>query len=514
MTHENTDKARPQRKLDLQLMSAIIDEVPLPIFVKDASSHFVLSNRRHAELIGKPESELLGQTTAVLHGAEEAEKSRQRDRPVLEDGESTVVQRDYAYDNGNTCFLETRKTRLVDQEGRPYVLGVNIDLTSTRQKEEHLRSLTEAVPVGIVEISETGDIVTANSIALELLTNDKRANNFNALKHSFVQLGSNFPGDKKSYRLSIEAIATATDRHHVVSSTGWITLPHSKDRMALVSIADVSEIADLRRQNEQTTNLNLELSAALSELKQAQAELVKRGKLEQLGQLTATIAHELRNPLGSVRTSAFLLERKLGSQNAQFKTQLDRISNGVTRCDSIITQLLDFARSKALVLKFSAFDPWLTQVVEDIAKEAPPTLEIICELGLGEIPVAFDEERMRRAVVNTIQNAIEAMITREGQIALGVATARVEITTRIENANVVVDIRDTGPGIPADVLSCIREPLFTTKNFGTGLGVPAVERILEQHGGSMSIASEIGVGTCFTLRWPVNQPTQTDDVAA
>jgi signal transduction histidine kinase len=215
-----------------------------------------------------------------------------------------------------------------------------------------------------------------------------------------------------------------------------------------------------------------------------------------------------------VRTSVFLLERKLEPNVAQFKTQLDRISNGVTRCDSIITQLLDFARSKALALCASPFDPWLAQLVQEIAKEFPPSLTIICRLGLGDLPVAYDEERMRRVIVNTLQNAVEAMISREGQLMDGVATAQIEIVTRIDSANVVVDIRDSGPGIPADVLARIREPLFTTKNFGTGLGVPAVERILEQHSGSMSIASEPGVGTCITLQWPVTSVIHVDEAAA
>jgi PAS domain S-box-containing protein len=514
MTQTEPSRSWPQRELDIDLMSAIIDEVPLPIFAKDANSVFVLSNRRHAELVGKPEGELLGQTTAVLHGPDEALTSKERDLPVLQTGQQSIIQRDYAYANGNTCFLETRKTRLIDKEGNSYVLGVNIDLTSVRQKEEHLRSLTEAVPVGIVEISETGEITTSNAIAVALLSIDKSENDSAALKRQFEQLGPGFPGEKKSHRLNLECGPGISQRDLIVKSSGWIKLPHSKEHMALVSIIDMSEIADLRRQNEEIISLNAELSTALRDLEQAQSELVKKGKLEQLGQLTATIAHELRNPLGSVRTSAFLLERKLGSDGQQFKTQLDRISNGVMRCDDIITQLLDFARSKALTLKSSPFDPWLSHLLLEISKEFPPCLEIICELGLENAPVAFDEGRMRRAVVNTIQNAVEAMITKEGQLVASVAVARIEIVTRMEEANVVVDIRDSGPGIPADVLTRIREPLFTTKNFGTGLGVPAVERILEQHGGSLNITSELGVGTCITLKWPINPVVHTEEAAA
>jgi PAS domain S-box-containing protein len=503
MTKDNTVQFQQhKRNLDLDLLSAIIDEVPLPIFVKDANSVFVLSNRRHAELIGIKESELLGQTTAALHGVEEAQKSRERDLPVLETGQQSLVQRDYAYPNGNTCFLETRKTRLLDKNGQHYVLGVNIDLTNIRQKEEHLRSLTEAVPVGIVEIDGTGEVHGANKLALKLLSGEEELSNLQAAKRLFDPLGPSFPGEERSYRLNLVFDAGNVTRHLLVSSTGWTTLPHSTHRMALVSIADVSEIIDLRRQNEQITSLNVELAKAVSNLKLAQDELVKKGKLEQLGQLTATVAHELRNPLAAVRTSAFLLERKLKSEHPEFTKQFERIANGIKRCDDIITQLLDFTRSKTLLLTAQDLDGWLAKLVEEQAGGLPSKLSIECTLGLNGELVAFDADRLSRAVINVVQNASEA-IFEQGHSANGARSAtHIWMSTNLSGRGVELRIRDSGPGIPPDVLARIREPLFTTKNFGTGLGVPAVEKIMEQHAGGLEITSTIGEGTLVTLWWP------------
>ena len=106
--------------------------------------------------------------------------------------------------------------------------------------------------------------------------------------------------------------------------------------------------------------------------------------MAQLGQLIATVAHELRNPLGAVRTSAFLLERKVKGKGLGVEPQLERIGNGVTRCDDIISQLLDFARTRSrFSLKCLAFDDWLAKLVEEQAQQLPESVMVDCQLGLG-----------------------------------------------------------------------------------------------------------------------------------
>ncbi len=110
--------------------------------------------------------------------------------------------------------------------------------------------------------------------------------------------------------------------------------------------------AQLGAMNDDVTKLNVELAANMKKLSEAQSEIVRKGKLAQLGQLTATVAHEIRNPLSAVSTAAFLLTRKTAGKSIGIEPQLARINNGIQRCDNIISQLLDFARSSAPV--FSA----------------------------------------------------------------------------------------------------------------------------------------------------------------
>jgi PAS domain S-box-containing protein len=489
-----------------ELLREIIDYLPIPIFVKDEASAFVLSNRRHCELAGLSEQQLLGQTTAIFHGEEKAKASRARDLPVLDSGEETAIQRNYTYPNDKVVYVETRKARLIDEEGKRYVLGVNFDLTEVRRRELHLNAMTQSLLVGIIEIQEEVGVIFASRRAFEILGVDTTAMPVELVQEKLKETENFDAGIHGQCELRLQVNDNGQLRHILIDSSGWCDIPYREQKSAFVTLTDVTEFSELKQQHSEIEKLNSELAQSLAKLRISQDELVKKGKLEQLGQLTATIAHELRNPLGSVRTSTFLLERKLGEESSNFRTQLDRIANGVTRCDDIITQLLDFARSKALSLKRSAFDPWLIKLVEEIADGFPSSVKFTCELGLRDLPVAFDEERMRRAIINTIQNAVEAMMTKEGQLSAGVKCAEIQIRARTQRESVVVEIRDSGPGIPPDVLSRIREPLFTTKNFGTGLGVPAVERILEQHGGTLKIVTEVGVGTCITLQWPMDSP--------
>ena len=127
----------------------------------------------------------------------------------------------------------------------------------------------------------------------------------------------------------------------------------------------------VRNINDHMAGLNTELANKVQHLAELQDDLVKKGRMEQLGQLTATIAHEIRNPLGAVRTSAFLLEKKLQGKGLGVEAQFERINNGVSRCDNIITQLLDFSRSKQLDSAAGDLDAWLANVIEEEAERLP-----------------------------------------------------------------------------------------------------------------------------------------------
>ncbi len=271
----------------------------------------------------------------------------------------------------------------------------------------------------------------------------------------------------------------------------------------------------MQRVNEDVTKLNKELADNLKQLNEAQEELVKKGRLEQLGQLTATVAHELRNPLGAVRTSAFLMERKLAGKGLGVEPQLLRITHGILRCDNIITQLLDFSRTKQLDTLPADLDQWIEKLVCEEAGKLPSAVQITCETSLGGRMVPFDAARLQRAIVNLLSNASEALVGKgDDPDKFAVATPRITVSTRLVGADVEITVADNGKGITPENIEKVREPLFTTKSFGTGLGIPAVEQIMKQHGGSLHIHSVQGQGARFVLQLPAAMPVAEELEAA
>jgi signal transduction histidine kinase len=268
---------------------------------------------------------------------------------------------------------------------------------------------------------------------------------------------------------------------------------------------DMKENASaLQRVNDDITRLNIDLAENMRQLHEAQDEIIKKGKLAQMGQLVATVAHELRNPLSAVRTSAYLLRRKLAGQAINVDAQLSRIDNSVTRCDAVITQFLDYAKSQQLEYKKADFDSWVVKLVEEEAQKLPAMVAVECDLGLNEKIVSFDPGRLTRVLINLISNASEAMVGKgDDPSKFATQSPKITIATRQSGNRIELDVRDTGPGIPEEYIAKVLEPLFTTKSFGTGLGLPAVVQVLEQHGGGLTVDGGLGTGATFTAWIPL-----------
>ena len=283
-----------------------------------------------------------------------------------------------------------------------------------------------------------------------------------------------------------------------------LQLAHEEARKAEAEARALAERLQLA--NEDITHLNVDLANNLVKLKDAQDEIIRKGKLAQLGQLTGTVAYEIRTPLGAVRTAAVLIERKIKEKGLGLEQQLWRINNGITRCDRIIAELLDFARSMRLVCRTVAVDDWVRRVVDEEAKSLPPIVRVVCELDLGDTRAALDADYMRRVLVNLLSNASQAMVGK-GKDASSITTPnpKIVVTTRRVAETVEITVTDNGPGIAEENLPKILEPLFSTKSFGTGLGLSVVEKILEHHGGGLRIKSKLGEGTAMTAWFPIAQ---------
>ena len=237
------------------------------------------------------------------------------------------------------------------------------------------------------------------------------------------------------------------------------------------------------------------------ELENAQLELVKREKLAVLGQLTATVSHELRNPLGVIRSSAFYLLQKLGKSDEKITKHLDRIEKHVSVCDSIVGDLLEFTRGRLSEKVQGDINALLKETVALI--RVPAGVSMVPDLSPDLPPIWFDREKMSRVMLNLIDNALYAVTMRLSKNSEARDySPRIKLITRLSESNLRIDVEDNGIGMDAETASHAFEPLYTTRARGTGLGLAIVRKIVEEHDGSVSLESAVNSGTRVTLLIP------------
>ncbi len=241
-----------------------------------------------------------------------------------------------------------------------------------------------------------------------------------------------------------------------------------------------------------------------ADLRRAQAALLQSEKLSSLGRLSASIAHEINNPLAGILTFSKLILREVDQavpDEARRRTlakNLSLVQRETERCSAIVRNLLDFARERPLELKEVDLNLAVAECLQLIAHQVAIQGHTL-EKQLGAVPpVRADFGQIRQALVNVALNACQAM-TKAGR--LGVVTGPSQGGRFAE-----VSISDTGPGISQENLSRIFDPFFTTKERGTGLGLSVVYGIVQRHGGTVEASSEEGKGATFTIRLPAARP--------
>ena len=259
--------------------------------------------------------------------------------------------------------------------------------------------------------------------------------------------------------------------------------------------------AEAELSSERENAKSLELDRAMQELQSSQHALVRAGKLAAVGQLAASVGHELRNPLATIRNASKYLGKRLsGAQAAsslsdpkipQFLTIMDR---EVTACSKIISDLLDFARERTPVTEPCPLRP----LVDDAISIVPESSVRIVNAVPADLPVpTIDKDLFRQVLTNLIQNGVEAIpIERPGEVTIS-ADGGQDGPWRIV-------VADNGSGIPAAALAKIFEPLFTTKTKGTGLGLAIVAGMIKAHEGTINVESSSDSGTRFVIELPTS----------
>jgi signal transduction histidine kinase len=272
-------------------------------------------------------------------------------------------------------------------------------------------------------------------------------------------------------------------------------------RVTFLSVAGnlVNVLAEaLRVQSANYRRAAEELAEANRHLSEAEAAVRRSERLAALGQLSAGLAHELRNPLGTMKASAEMLMRNVGSESETAREMAGFISSEVDRTNSLVTRFLEFARPTRLRLETVNVAEILDRAVTLLEREAPQYRVTVYKNYSPDLaPFPLDGELMERVFYNLLLNAAQA----------SAGGGAITVKTRPCDGMAEVAVIDRGQGIAQKDREHIFNPFFTTKPEGSGLGLAIVSKIVDEHGGRIAVESEPGTGSVFRVYLPLQPKT-------
>jgi two-component system, sporulation sensor kinase E len=342
--------------------------------------------------------------------------------------------------------------------------------------QDYTQSILRSVTSGVITVGPDASVATLNPSAERMLGIPEDAAVAKTIRYMFREDG----GLSADVAKVLEGRSPRTLRDVSIITRGGKTV-HAQaavSRMrdvggrklgAVVTIEDVSEVKALTDQ------------------------LIRADRLAAMGELTAGVAHEVRNPLGIIRASVQLMEESADNQGKVHEAA-EVVKHEIDRLDRVIKSLLDFGRPSAPTMRPVDVRRVLEEVVLFTRKFADRSkVEIVEQYGDDTHETMGDPEQLKQVFVNLISNAVQAMAEEGGTLT---------VTTGFDDEFVFARFDDTGPGIPADTIGKVFDPFYSTRDDGTGLGLTIVHRIVDEHGGHIEVASDVGIGTAFTVHLP------------
>jgi PAS domain S-box-containing protein len=400
---------------------------------------------------------------------------------------------------------EDQKIDYLIPEGRD-ITRIKKNQKALRESEERFRSIFESAAAPMAIIAPNGTFLQVNPSACRFFGYDEdefQSLNIKDITHSSDMENTHERREelKSGNRTSIEY------ENRYLCKDGSTVWGHST--MASVSdsegnllhiVAMTQNITEQKLAEQELVKYKDHLESLVAErtqeLKEAQLELVWKEKLATLGQLTATVSHELRNPLGTIRNTISTIAEGIDRDDKSRVLRAVKLAErNVQRCDNIIHELLYYTRKRDIKSQRVDIDAWLKKILEE--REPAGDIDYVFGPKSG-IELSIDKESLRRAVINVLDNAAQACLEEDSR------EKRVLIETESSGDRLEIRIVDNGPGIPEEIKDKIFEPLFSTKSFGVGLGIPIVKNIMEEHKGGIEIMSKEEKGTTVTLWLPIS----------
>jgi PAS domain S-box-containing protein len=499
--HESEEKTR-----------SIIQSSPNAITVGDLNGTVLDCNQADIDMFGySTKEEMIGKNGFDFVAAKDQERAAEVFKKIIDTGIVKNFQCNGVAKDGHEFPIEISTSLVRDASGEPlYFVGIIEDITERKrmenllkQSEERFRGLAERSFDTIVTVDQEGRVTYVSPAVTRMLGYSPEefvhkpfqeyiqvAEASKALE-AFAQLAQG--GNIKALQLEI----LRKDGSKAITDINASPILQNEEVAGFqATVRDITERQQmLAKLEEYSQQLEQMVDKRTRQLKETQEQLVKAERLAAIGQVAAMVGHDLRNPLTGIKGAAYYLKTKPNLRIDQKSLEmLELIERDVEYSNKIITDLMDYSRE--IRLELTETDP------NSIMKEALSLLQIpsnvqIADTTQNQPKTKLDMQKIKRVFSNLIKNAVDAM-------PIG---GKLSISSKPIDGSVEFSFVDTGTGIAKEVIEKIYTPFFTTKAKGMGLGLAICKRIVEAHGGKISVESIVGEGTTFSITIPT-EPTQ------
>ena len=538
-----TERRRIEDQLERErnLLRALMDNIPDNIYFKDLESRFVQINTALAKLfkLASPE-EAIGRTDFDFFTAEHARAAYADEQEVIRSGEPMIgkVENESLPDD-RTSWSLTTKMPLRDQHDQIVgTFGISRDITRLRRAAEALREseqrygrLLDSVTDYVYTVTlRDGQVLGTSHGPGCLAVTGYRPDEFQNdawLWHRIIH-----PEDQdlvvENINRMLEEKAPRAIEHRIIRRDGavrWVRnkqVAHCDDAGQLLSYDGlVSDITERKQAEAQVHEANAKLRTVLADLtkthedlKAAQMQLIQAEKLQSLGRLAAGVAHEVKNPLATLQMGLQCLVDFGVGGDAGLAPVLAQMQDAVTRAGFVIGELLNLSSPKELGMREVAINPLIEKALRFVRHEAAENkIKVIRKLAPDLPHCAVDPDKIEQVLINLVMNACDAMpeggtlSVTSARKSLGAGDVAWEAGDRegvrfhAGEEVVVIELKDTGTGIPKSKLSHIFDPFYTSKptGKGTGLGLSVARQIIELHKGRITVANRPNGGAIATI---------------
>jgi PAS domain S-box-containing protein len=468
-------------------------------WVIDFDCNFIDVNDVAVEVLGYSREELLSMGIFDIDSSLDPEEIRRLVKGMPAD-EVQIFETRHTTKDGKTIPVEISSS-LVTYKGNQAILSIARDITERKQMEEKMayerdlfNVLMDNIPDPIYFKDTKSRFIRVNRASCPGLgiKDPEEAIGMTDFDFAPEELAKQFYADDQMVMKSGKPIIGKEEVMIDKISRKWYSatkLPIKNKNNKVIGLVGISRNITKLKEAEEELKLHSDHLEELVEEKTKQLKQAER--MAAIGETAAMVGHDLRNPLTGIAGATYYLKKKLGPKmDKKAREMLELVQKSIEYSNKIISDLLEYSRE--IRLELTETTP------KSIIKDALTLIKIPKNIRTSDLTenkpkIKVDIPKMERVFVNIIKNAIEAM-SKGGTLA---------ITSKESNGNLEIAFTDTGVGMPKELVEKIWIPLFTTKANGMGLGLPICKRIVEAHGGNISVESTISKGTIFTITIPV-----------